>query len=180
MLSVKTCLHWFVRIAWLVGCSLGLFGYLCSTEPGFTCANSVSEPSYQETKNGYVSWWPSSHEIRWCTWELKRMAQKVLQHTCQRKARATSFSCHHFTLYLHCHHLLSHSLSSSQFLAHPELAPSGPSASRWRTLLIPTTSSSCRRLWCGINHWPNLVSLFMLILCRFGLSFLLDLGTQNR
>jgi hypothetical protein len=32
MLSVKTCLHWFVRIAWLVGCSLGLFGYLCSTE----------------------------------------------------------------------------------------------------------------------------------------------------
>ena len=135
MLSVKTCLHWFVRIAWLVGCSLGLFVYLCSTEPGFTCANSLSEPSYQETKNGYVSWWPSSHEIRRCMWELKRMAQKVLQRTRGRKARATSFSCHHFTLYLHRQHLLSHSFSSSQILVHPELAPSGPSASRWRTLL---------------------------------------------
>jgi hypothetical protein len=108
------------------------------------------------------------------------LAQKLLQRMCWRKARATSFSCHHFTLYLHRHHLLSHLLSSSQILVHPEFAPSGPSASRWRTLLIPTTSSSCRRVWCGINHWPNLVSLFLLILCRFGLSFLLDLGTQNR
>jgi hypothetical protein len=96
------------------------------------------------------------------------LAQKVLQRTRRRKAWATSFSCHHFTLYLHCHHLLSHSLSSSQILAHPELAPSGPSASRWRTVLIPTTSSSCRRVWCGINYWPNLVSLFLLILCKFG------------
>jgi hypothetical protein len=181
MLSVKTCLHWFVRIAWLVGCSLGLFGYLCSTEQAslvqIACQNLATRKQKMVMFLGglahmrYVSACGS-----WKEWLRRCCSTRARVRLGLHLFRATTlhniFTATTF-FPIHSHPLIRSWLIQSSLLLVPLLAGEEP-------FLIPTTSSSCCRLWCGINHWPKLVSLFMLILCRFRLSFLLDLGTQNR